>query len=64
MKTVSCKDAGVTNCEWKATGQDEEEVLRKANSHFRREHGISVLPSDMTQKIRQSIHDEDMPQAA
>jgi predicted small metal-binding protein len=57
MKAVSCKDVGVMNCDWRTTGESEDEVVRKAESHFRRQHGISNVPQDMKDKVKSMMHD-------
>jgi predicted small metal-binding protein len=38
MKTLSCHDAGC-DCDYVATGETEEEVIRDAAQHGMKEHG-------------------------
>lgn len=53
MKEFRCKDAGHA-CDWKATGNDEREVLDKAKEHGRNQHGLNEVKDE---QIRPLIHD-------
>ncbi len=56
-KTVTCRDVGV-DCDFKAQGKDETEVMRKVEEHARTVHHINPIPQDLQNKVRSAIHDE------
>ena len=39
--TLACRDAGVTTCDFVATGDTEEEVLAKGAKHVKEVHGYT-----------------------
>jgi predicted small metal-binding protein len=45
MKTLKCKDVGV-DCDFVASGKSEEEVLKKAAEHAKKEHNIKRVTKD------------------
>ena len=51
MLSLSCKEMGTANCEYKATGNTIDEVLQNGFAHASKEHGMK--PSDMTPEMRQ-----------
>ena len=57
MKTISCKDVGVQGCDWKATGQTDDELLKKAAEHAKLAHGMTQIPEDMKKKVLSSIRE-------
>jgi predicted small metal-binding protein len=57
MKTYTCRDVGV-DCDWKAWGNDEAEVMRKIRDHARAVHKIDPIPPDLEQKVRAAIRDQ------
>jgi predicted small metal-binding protein len=54
MKTLKCKDIGV-DCDFVASGKSEEEVLKKAAEHARKDHGIKKVTKDYTESWRKHI---------
>lgn len=54
MKTFNCRDVGI-ECDWKTTAENEEEVLRRAGEHARKEHGMTQLSDDLKNQIRAKI---------
>jgi len=44
-KILKCRDVGV-DCDFEASGKTEQEVLKKAAEHARKDHGIKRLPKD------------------
>ena len=56
MKTFACKDAGF-NCEWHVESNDENDILRQAGEHGRKEHGIKEMTKDLVDKVKSKIHD-------
>lgn len=53
MKEFKCKDAGFS-CDYKARGQNDEEVMRQAKEHGQQAHGMKDVKDD---KIKPLIHD-------
>lgn len=56
MKRLSCKDAGV-DCDYVATGQTDDEVLRNASEHGKKTHGIKDFTIEMKNKLTSLIRD-------
>ena len=54
MKTLKCKDVGV-DCDFVASGKSEEEVMKKAAEHARKDHGIKKVTKDYTESWRKHI---------
>lgn len=57
MKSVSCKDVGVMDCDYVVTGETEDEVMQKAAAHAKEVHGMSdadMTPA-MVAKVRAAI---------
>lgn len=58
MKSLSCREAGVSNCDYVARGSTEEELFENARQHGKSAHGMSDLTSDLKSKLRPFIRDE------
>jgi predicted small metal-binding protein len=56
-KTYTCRDVGV-DCDWRARGKDEAEVMGKIREHAREEHDLDPIPAELEQKVRGAIRDE------
>jgi predicted small metal-binding protein len=56
-KVISCRDVGM-DCDFKASGQTEEEVLKKCAEHAQKEHGMKEIPKELVEKVRKAIHNE------
>ncbi|MGE5113527.1 MAG: DUF1059 domain-containing protein [Acidobacteriaceae bacterium] len=56
-KQFHCADVGHMNCNWSVVGENEDEVMRKAEQHGREAHGISDVDEKTREKIRGAIHD-------
>lgn len=54
MKSLSCRDAGV-DCDWKTTGETDEEIMQKAQKHAREDHGMMEIPKEMADKAKAAI---------
>jgi predicted small metal-binding protein len=46
-------------CEYVAQGQDDSEVMRKAEEHARRDHQMSTIPPEVEEQARGAIRDSD-----
>ena len=56
MKTFCCRDMGV-DCDWSCRASTEQEVLRLAEGHARKEHQMPEFDEQMRNKIRDKIQD-------
>jgi predicted small metal-binding protein len=56
-KSISCADVGVTDCQWSATAETEEELMAKCQSHAK-EHGFEQVPPEMLAKIKGAIKEK------
>ena len=59
MKSVSCKDVGVMDCDHVITGETEDEVMQKAGEHGKAVHGMTDadMTPEMMAKVRAAIKD-------
>jgi predicted small metal-binding protein len=53
-KELRCRDVGM-NCDFKARGESEDEVLRQAATHARTAHQITDMPPELAAKVRAAI---------
>jgi predicted small metal-binding protein len=53
MKSFKCRDVGF-NCNYEVTGNNEDEILRKAGEHFKK-HSTMPMSKDDEAKVRQNI---------
>ncbi len=44
------------DCDWVATGETEEEIMKKAAEHAKKAHGMNEIPQEIVQKVRAAIH--------
>jgi predicted small metal-binding protein len=58
MKVVNCRDVGV-DCDFVARGETDADVLRQCGEHARSAHGFEDIPSELVDKVKAAIHDED-----
>lgn len=50
-----CSDVGPKDCNWKVSGNSEEEIMPKIEQHGREKHNMSI--DDKTRdKVRHAIH--------
>ena len=56
-KVLRCKDVGM-ECDFVARAQTEEEILKMAAEHAKKEHGMEEIPNEVVEKVRAAIHDE------
>jgi predicted small metal-binding protein len=56
-KSISCADVGVTDCNWSATAQTEEELLAKCQAHAK-EHKIHEITPELLAKIKGAIKEQ------
>jgi len=50
-----CSDVGPKNCDWKVSGNSEEEIMPKIEQHGREKHNMNI--DDKTRdKVRGAIH--------
>jgi len=53
-KMLKCKDVGV-DCDFVASGKTDEEVLKKASEHARKDHNIKRVTRDYLESWRKHI---------
>jgi len=56
-KVICCRDVGV-NCDFKASGETVEEVLRACAQHARDAHGLPAIPPELAGIVKAAIRDE------
>ena len=57
-KVIRCKDAGV-DCDFVVRGETEEELFRNALEHGRTFHGMKDISTDLQEKRRKLIREEN-----
>ena len=55
MKQIACGDI-VPGCEFKASAETEEELLKKVAAHAKEAHGIDVTP-ELASQVKSKIKD-------
>jgi predicted small metal-binding protein len=53
-KILKCRDVGV-DCDFEVSGKTEQEVLKKAAEHARKDHGIKRVTKDYLDSWRKHI---------
>lgn len=56
-KVLKCRDAGV-DCDFEARGATEEDILRQAAEHAKKDHGMTEISPDLLAKVNAAIRDE------
>src|SRR5262249_17440176 len=51
-----CADAGNADCRWQTTARTDDEILRRAEEHGRRDDGMADWTEAMNNKVRNAIH--------
>ena len=54
MKTFSCKDVGMSGCNYQVSGDSDDEIVRKAADHGMRVHKQAMTP-EIEKKVRDHI---------
>jgi len=54
MPSIKCKDVGV-DCEFEATAETEEELLKKVAEHAAEVHGMKEISPEMMEKVKAAI---------
>ncbi|MGI0082027.1 MAG: DUF1059 domain-containing protein [Nitrosopumilaceae archaeon] len=55
-KSIKCSDVGV-DCDWGASAQTEEELMKKILEHAK-EHGFTEIPKELLPKVKAAIKDQ------
>jgi predicted small metal-binding protein len=53
-KKLHCRDLGM-NCDFEATGNTDEEILRQASAHARSAHQINDVTPELAAKVKAAI---------
>lgn len=56
-KTISCRDVGV-DCDFKASADSVDELMRKTAQHAKEAHGFDSIPPELAGKVQAAIKDE------
>jgi predicted small metal-binding protein len=57
MKKLSCNDV-VPGCPFTASGETEDEVLKKAAAHAQHQHGVKDVTPELAEKVKAAIRSE------
>jgi predicted small metal-binding protein len=55
-KTICCREVGV-DCDFQATGETVEDVMRQAADHAKSAHGMDEIPPELAIKVQSAIRD-------
>lgn len=61
MKSLSCKDMGMADCEFVAKAETAEEVMKQSAEHCKSAHGMTdeqIMAPDMQAKAMAAMKDE------
>jgi predicted small metal-binding protein len=56
MRRISCRDIGV-DCDFVATGNTDEELMKACAEHGKKAHNMDALPPELAQKVKSSIRE-------
>ncbi len=56
-KSIKCSDTGV-DCDWSATAETEEELLKKVHEHAKEQHGFTEITPELLAKVKANIKDQ------
>lgn len=54
-RTFRCADAGNSDCRWETSGRTDDEIMRRAEEHGRRDHGMSDWSEAQRSKVKNAI---------
>ena len=57
-RRMDCRDVG-PDCDFVARGESDEEVMGQVAEHARTAHGMEEVPSELAEKARAAIRDEE-----
>ena len=55
-KAVNCRDVGM-DCDFEASANTVEELMKKCAEHARTGHGMTEIPPDLVAKVQGAIRD-------
>ncbi|HJU88513.1 MAG TPA: DUF1059 domain-containing protein [Gemmatimonadaceae bacterium] len=53
-RELRCRDVGL-DCDYVVRGKTEEDVMRQAAAHAKRDHGIQEITPDLADRVRSAI---------
>ncbi len=56
-KILKCREIGV-DCDFEARGATEEDILKQAAEHAKKDHGMAQIPPELLTRVKAAIHDE------
>jgi predicted small metal-binding protein len=57
MKELHCKEVGMPDCDFVARGNNDDEVMKKAAEHAKRDHNMQTVPPALERKARGAIRE-------
>jgi len=54
MPSIKCKDVGM-DCEFEATAETEDELMKKIAEHAAEVHGLETIPPELLEKVKAAI---------
>ncbi len=54
MKRLTCRDIGV-DCDVEFSADTDDEIMKKASDHAKKEHNLPVIPPNIEEKCRKAI---------
>jgi predicted small metal-binding protein len=54
MKTLSCKDLGMSGCNYEISGDSDDEIVKKATEHGMKAHKQQMTP-ELEKMVRSQI---------
>lgn len=55
-KSISCRDVGV-DCDFQATGETVEDVMKQCAAHAKSAHGFDEIPPELIEKVQSAIRE-------
>ena len=55
-KTLCCRDVGV-DCDFQASGETVDDILRQTAEHAKSAHGFDSIPPELGEKVMAAIKD-------
>jgi len=54
-RTFRCADAGNADCQWETSGDTDDEIVKRAEAHWRKHHGMGDWTEAARSKAREAI---------
>jgi predicted small metal-binding protein len=57
-KSISCKDVGMTDCDFTAKADTIEGLMQAAAAHAKEAHGMDSIPPELMPMVQAAVRDE------